>query len=69
MVHARRGQWPGLSPFMHAIEVMPADHDAYHSLAHCSRGAGPEAYHRVCARVCAGWGIFRPGHRRMAKTA
>jgi len=52
-IHARRGQWPAaITNLQRVIELLPADHDAYHSLAPLLALSGDqEAYRRLCGRM------------------
>src|SRR5713101_8044303 len=53
IIHARRREWPAaITNFNRVIELVPADHDAYHSLAPLLAQSGDqEAYRRLCARI------------------
>jgi Flp pilus assembly protein TadD len=53
VIHARHGQWPAaITNFNRVIELIPADHDAYHSLAPLLVQSGDqEAYRRLCAQI------------------
>jgi Flp pilus assembly protein TadD len=51
ILHGRRGEWrAAAADFARVVELIPADHDAYHSLAPLLAQSGdPDAYRRLCA--------------------
>ena len=53
IIHGRRGEWPAaIRNFTRVVELMPADHDAYHSLTPLLAQSGDqEAYHRLCGQI------------------
>ncbi|PYM15993.1 MAG: serine/threonine protein kinase [Verrucomicrobia bacterium] len=53
IIHGRRGDWPAaIRNFTRVVDLMPADHDAYHSLAPLLAQSGDqEAYHRLCGQI------------------
>ena len=53
IIHGRRGEWPAaIRNFTRVVELMPTDHDAYHSLAPLLAQSGDqEAYHRLCGQI------------------
>jgi Flp pilus assembly protein TadD len=52
IIHGRRGEWPAaIRNFTRVVELMPTDHDAYHSLAPLLAQSDPEAYRRLCAQI------------------
>jgi len=52
IIHARRGELPAaVRNFTRVVELMPADHDAYHSLAPLLAQSDPETYRRLCAQI------------------
>jgi len=55
IIHGRRGEWPAaIANFRRVVDLVPADHDAYHSLAPLLAQSGDrEAYRSLCARILA----------------
>ncbi|HEY2573268.1 MAG TPA: tetratricopeptide repeat protein, partial [Verrucomicrobiaceae bacterium] len=53
ILHGRRGEWPAaIADFKRVVELVPTDHDAYHSLAPLLAQSGDaEAYRRLCAQM------------------
>jgi Flp pilus assembly protein TadD len=53
ILHGRRGEWrAAIADFARVVELVPTDHDAYHSLAPLLAQSGDqEAYRRLCARM------------------
>ena len=53
IIHGRRGEWPAaIRNFTRVVELMPADHDAYHSLSPLLAQSGDQdAYHRLCGQI------------------
>src|SRR5947207_4174534 len=53
IIHGRRGEWPAaIRNFTRVVDLMPTDHDAYHSLAPLLAQSGDqEAYRRLCGQI------------------
>jgi len=53
VIHARRGEWPpAIRNFMRVIELLPKEHEAYHSVAPLLAQSGDhEAYRALCSQI------------------